>query len=211
MTRTTVVLDLGETLVDETSMWHGWADFLGVPAFTLFGVLGGLAARGANHRLFLDAFLPGADFEQTRAAKERVTPWVMTRADLYSDAEPCLAQLKDEGWRVVVGGNQPEAFQRLVEELDLPVDLVTSSGELGFEKPDRAFYAAVAARAGVEVEACVHVGDRVDNDVVAAAHAGMAAVHVVRGPWGFLHAGDPAITNQVRSLDELPELLRAMR
>ena len=211
MTRTTVVLDLGETLVDETSMWRGWAEYLGVPEFTLFGVLGGLAARAEDHQLFLDAFRPGADWAQTRAAKEKVTPWALTRADLYPDAESCLAQLQEDGWRVVVGGNQPEAFQRLVEQLDLPVDMVTSSAELGVAKPEPAFYEAVAARAGVATHECVHVGDRVDNDVVGAARAGMTPVHVVRGPWGFLHAGDPAVTHQVRTLAELPLLLRALR
>lgn len=211
MTLTTVVLDLGETLVDETSMWQSWADYLGVPAFTLFGVLGGLAARGQDHRLFLEAFRPGAEWDEVRAAKEQTSPWVMTRTDLYPDAEPCLAQLRQDGWHVVVGGNQPESFQRLVKELELPVDLVTSSGELGVAKPDQAFYEAVAAKAGVRTTQCVHVGDRVDNDVVGAARAGMTPVHVRRGPWGLLHAQDPAITHQVPALTELPALLRRLR
>jgi HAD superfamily hydrolase (TIGR01509 family) len=211
VTMTTVVLDLGETLVDETSLWRGWAEFLGVPAFTLFGVLGGLAARDEDHRLFLQAFRPEADWEETRAAKEQVTQWAMSRADLYPDVESCLTQLKEDGWQVVVGGNQPEAFQRMVEQLDLPVDLVTSSAELGVAKPEPEFYQAVAAKVGVATNNCVHVGDRVDNDVVGAARAGMTAVHIVRGPWGFLHADDPAVTHQIRGLRELPGLLRGMR
>ncbi|MDX6219472.1 MAG: hypothetical protein QOJ48_1153 [Frankiales bacterium] len=211
MTLTTVVLDLGETLVDETSLWQDWADFLGVPAFTFFGVLGGLAARDQDHRRFLDAFRPGETWEDVLAAKNRAAPWAMSRADLYLDAEPCLAELKTDGWQVVVGGNQPEAFQRLVQELALPVDLVTSSGELGVAKPDRAFYDALAGKAGVTTAQCVHVGDRVDNDVVGAAAAGMTPVHLVRGPWGFLHAADPGVKHQVRSLSELPALLRTLR
>jgi HAD superfamily hydrolase (TIGR01549 family) len=211
LTLTTVVLDLGETLVDETSMWQGWADFLCVPAFTLFGVLGGLAAREEDHRGFLTTFRPDADWAEVRAAKEQVTPWTMTRRDLYPDAEACLGDLREDGWRVVVGGNQPVSFQRLVEGLELPVDLVTSSGELGADKPEKAFYEAIAARAGVRVDECVHVGDRVDNDVVGAANAGMTAVHLVRGPWGYLHADHPAVQHQVPSLIELPGLLRTLR
>src|SRR5205814_314498 len=47
---TAVVFDVGETLVDETAMWERAADACGVPRFTLMGVLGGLAARGEDHR-----------------------------------------------------------------------------------------------------------------------------------------------------------------
>ena len=115
----------------------------------------------------------------------------------------------------MVGGNQPAAFQRLVEQLALPVDLVTSSGELGADKPDPEFYRRVAARVGVAPGQCVHVGDRVDNDVVGARAAGMVAVHLRRGPWGVLHAGDPALdapgVHRLEGLDGLPELLRQPR
>jgi HAD superfamily hydrolase (TIGR01509 family) len=135
--------------------------------------------------------------------------------DLYPDALPCLRTLRREQWRVVVGGNQPTAFQQLVEDLDLPVDLVTSSGELGAEKPAREFYLRLAERAGAAPEQCVHVGDRVDNDVVGAAAAGMTVVHLQRGPWGLLHADDPATqapgVHRLRSLEPLPSLLRRLR
>jgi len=211
VTLTTVVFDLGETLVDETPLWQGWADYLGVPAFTLFGVLGGLVARGQDHQDFLQAFRPGADWATTRDAKEEQLPWGAGEALLYPDVLACLGQLRRDGWRIVVGGNQPAAFQRAVELLDLPVDVVTSSAELGIAKPAPGFYAAIAARAAAEPEECVHVGDRVDNDVVGASAAGMTAIHVVRGPWGHLFADDPAIGHQVRSLDALPALLASLR
>jgi HAD superfamily hydrolase (TIGR01549 family) len=207
----TVMFDIGETLVDETRLWAGWADWLGVPAFTLYGVLGGLAARGEDHRRFVELLDPRATFEDERAAKEAAGRGWSSGVDLYPDALPCLRELHDDGWRLIVGGNQPATFQRLVEELALPVDVVVSSGGLGVEKPDPAFFVAAAAAAGVHVSDCVHVGDRVDNDIVAARAAGMRPVHVRRGPWGVLHAHDPAIEVQVSSLTELPALLRTWR
>jgi HAD superfamily hydrolase (TIGR01509 family) len=208
----TVLFDVGETLVDETRLWSGWARWLGVPEFTLYGVLGGLAARGEDHQGFLELLRPGADLAAESAAKAAAgIDWELSAADLYDDAVPCLAALRDDGWRIVVGGNQPAAVQRLIEDLALPVDLVVSSGGLGAAKPDREFFVRAAAAAGVEVSDCVHVGDRVDNDVVAAASAGMTAVHVRRGPWGLLHAGDPRIEHQVTSLLQLPDLLRSLR
>jgi HAD superfamily hydrolase (TIGR01549 family) len=201
-----VVFDVGETLVDETRLWASWAEELGVPAFTLFGVLGGLAARGQDHRDFLQLVRP-----DLRWPYEEKRPWQLTVDDLYADAVPCLTALKADGWTVVVGGNQPAAVQRLVEELGLPVDHVTSSDTVGAAKPDPAFFAGVAAEVGVRPDECVHVGDRVDNDVVGARAGGMLPVHLVRGPWGVLHAGDPAVDLQVRSLVELPALLEGLR
>ena len=211
---TTVVFDVGETLVDETPSWTAWADWLGVPAFTLFGALGGLVARGQDHRDVVPLLLPGRTLEGERAARLAAGhPWPPPR--LYPDALPCLRALRDDGWRLVVGGNQPVAFQRLVEVLDLPVDRVTSSGELGAEKPDPEFYRRVAAAAGAAPEECVSVGDRVDNDVVGARAAGMTAVHLRRGPWGVLHGEDPALAEpgvqQVDGLAALPALLSALR
>jgi hypothetical protein len=39
----------------------------------------------------------------------------------------------------------------------------------------------------------------------------MLPVHVRRGPWGILHADDPAVDLQVSSLTELPALLETLR
>lgn len=200
---TTVVLDVGETLVDETSHWTAWAQHLGVPAFTLFAALGGLVARGQDHRDVVRLVRPDTDF-----ATER--PHVLEPPlELYPDALPCLQALRVDGWRTVVGGNQSQAFQRLVERLDLPVDLVTSSGELGAEKPSPEFYRRVAERAGVAPQECVHVGDRADNDLAGAAAAGMTVVHLRRGPWALLHPARAA--HALDGLAELPPLLRALR
>lgn len=207
----TVLFDVGETLVDETRLWATWAEWLRVPAFTLYGVLGGLAARGEDHQRFVELLRPGSSFEQERLAKEAAGVGWSQGIDLYPDAVPCLAALAADGWRVVVGGNQPAAFQRLIEGLGLPVDLVVSSGGLGAAKPSAEFFVRAAAAAGVAAGDCVHVGDRVDNDVVAARAAGMTPVHVRRGPWGVLHADSPAIDRQVSSLAELPQLLRGLR
>lgn len=212
---TTVVFDVGETLVDETRQWATWAAWLGVPEFTLYGVLGGLAATGKDHREFVPLLKPGATFEDERAAKEAAgRGWAsLGPPDLYPDVAPCLEALRADSWRIVVGGNQPAAFQRLVEQLDLPVDLVTSSGSLGTEKPAAAFYEGVARLAGVTTQQCVHVGDRIDNDLVGAREAGMSVVHLRRGPWGVLHghlAAEHGVP-QITSLAALPSLLAALR
>lgn len=80
------------------------------------------------------------------------------------------------------------------------------SDEMGVHKPDPAFFAASLRLMGDPDPATVaYVGDRIDNDVVPAAAAGMRAVWLRRGPWGVIHAVpegvEPALT--VDSLDEL--------
>ena len=64
-----VFLDVGETLVDETRDWQAWADHLRVPRMTWFGVLGGIAARGENHRTIFARLAPGIDVAAEDAAR----------------------------------------------------------------------------------------------------------------------------------------------
>jgi FMN phosphatase YigB (HAD superfamily) len=79
------------------------------------------------------------------------------------------------------------------------------SASMGVSKPDPAFFAAALALMGDPDPADVaYVGDRVDNDVRPAAAAGLRAVWLRRGPWGFLSTDDEGVASlEVRSLDEL--------
>ncbi len=93
--------------------------------------------------------------------------------------------------------------------MDLPVDAIRTSDEWGVEKPEPAFFDKVVELAGVPASRVAYVGDRLDNDVLPAADAGMLPILVRRGPWGYLHAERPeaATVPIVDSLLELPELL----
>jgi FMN phosphatase YigB (HAD superfamily) len=61
-------------------------------------------------------------------------------------------------------------------------DLVASSGGLGVEKPSDAFFAKLIELAGEPPRAIAYVGDRVDNDIVPAADAGLVTVLVAWPP-----------------------------
>jgi len=57
------------------------------------------------------------------------------------------------------------------------------------------------------------VGDRLDNDVLPALAAGMIAVFLRRGPWGYIHTTHPDSAKahlRVESLDELSQHLQAL-
>ena len=202
-----VFLDVGETIVDEKRVWESWADWLGVPRFTFMAVLGEMIERGESHTAVFEEFRPGFDLEADRAARAVAgTLWTIEPQDLYPDVRPCLERLRADGYTVGISGNQPAGVTAMLRALDLPVDVLATSADWGVEKPSAAFFARVAELAGTEPARIAYVGDRVDNDVLPALEAGMVAVHVRRGPWGFLQEPPPAAI-RIRSLDELPAVL----
>ena len=61
MTIRAVVFDVGETLVDETRAWTAWADALKVPRLTFLATLGGVNARGGDHREVFEILRPDVE------------------------------------------------------------------------------------------------------------------------------------------------------
>jgi len=195
-----VFFDVGETLVDEEGYWGRVARLLGVPRHVVLAGLGATIANGEPH---------GSLYE--RLGLERpvsVDDVVYGRGELYPDAVPCLARLHADGYVVGIAGNQTEALERWARNEKLPVDVIGSSGGWGVAKPAPAFFARVVAEARCEPGEVAYVGDRVDNDVLPALEAGLVAVHVRRGPWGYLQRGAEQAHLRVDSLSELPEALR---
>jgi len=185
-----VVFDVGETLVDETRHWTLVAEAAGMPPLTLMGVLGGLIGQGRDFGEVWDVLgvpKPAGEFP--------LETW-------YPDALPCLARLREGGFRVCACGNTPVGTEALVAP---HVDAAASSAGWGVSKPSPAFFERVAELAEAPPEKIAYVGDRVDNDVVPALAAGMVAVHLRRGPWGYLQAPPPQAI-RISSLDELPEV-----
>jgi FMN phosphatase YigB (HAD superfamily) len=186
-----VVFDVGETLLDETALWESAADAARVPRFTLMGILGGLAARGEPH----------SNVWNVLGIARPATSW--SADGFYLDALPALRGLRARGIVVGAVGNTPVEAEELLRE---HVDFVGSSARWGVEKPAGAFFERVAGEARLPSAEIAYVGDRVDNDVAPALAAGMVAVHIRRGPWGYLHEPPPEAL-RIDTLDELPQVL----
>jgi FMN phosphatase YigB (HAD superfamily) len=65
----------------------------------------------------------------------------------------------------------------------------------------------------VPADQIAYVGDRLDNDVLPSLAAGMTAVFVRRGPWGWMHAERAEIEQahiRLESLLDLPDRLAAL-
>ena len=92
----------------------------------------------------------------------------------------------------------------------LPADVISSSASLGVRKPDPAFFGKVVELMGQPAGHVAYVGDRVDNDVLPAAAAGLMAIHVRRGPWGRLQRTPPEATLGLDDLASLPDALASL-
>ena len=212
MTIRAVVFDVGETLVDETRAWSSWADWLGIPRLTFLAVCGAVIARGGSDHLEPFRILrPGMDLAAEVRRREAAGESDRILAeDFYPDAVACLRAVRDAGYRVGVVGNQPASAEALFHELGVTLDLVASSGSWGVHKPDPRFFDRLIAEIGLPPGEIAYVGDRVDNDVRPAAAAGMTAIFLRRGPWGWIQALDgdpPEAAATVESLGELPATL----
>ena len=130
--------------------------------------------------------------------------------DLYPDAWECLERVGELGFRVGIVGNQTETLEAWARESALPADVISSSASLGVRKPDPAFFRKVAELMGQAAPELAYVGDRVDNDVLPAAAAGLAAVHVRRGPWGRLQRTPPEAALGLDDLASLPDALASL-
>ena len=65
---------------------------------------------------------------------------------------------------------------------DVGETLVDETRAWGRRKPSPEFFARVVQAAGLPPEQIAYVGDRLDNDVLPAADAGMTSVFPRRGP-----------------------------
>ena len=203
-----VVLDVGETLVDETRVFRTWAEIFGLPEFTLMAVLGGSISNANDAdgwRRFFE-LIQHPDWQDSRPEFEE-RYGAMRPDDLYPDALRAIDGLKERGYRVAITANQPARRHAELEALGVSVEAMGMSDAMGVFKPDPAFFARTLELLGSPSPADVaYVGDRVDNDVRPSAAAGMRAVWIRRGPWGLLHEDRDGIAHLVvRSLDELVE------
>ena len=203
-----VVLDVGETLIDETRIFRTWAEVFGIPQFTLMAVLGGSISneeRPEDWRRFFELLQQPEWRDRQPEVEERFGGF--RGEDLYPDALRALEGLRSKGYRVAITANQPARRDAELRALGVEVEVMAMSEAMGVSKPDPAFFARTLELIGSPDPSDVaYVGDRVDNDVRPSRAAGMRAVWIRRGPWGYLHEDATGAAHlEVRSLDELVE------
>lgn len=208
----TIAFDVGETLVRDDRYWASWADWLGAPRHTVSALVGAVVAQGRDNADALRLIRPGLDIAAEYAAREAAGRGEhLDDTDLYDDVRPALAELQRLGVRVVIAGNQTVKAGDLLRGLDLPVDVIATSGEWRCAKPSREFFDRVVDVAGAPRQSILYVGDHPANDTFAAAGAGLRTAHLRRGPWGHLWADDPQVRHTadwvIDSLHDLPDIV----
>ena len=119
---------------------------------------------------------------------------------LYDDVLPTLALLGAYRLGLVSNGNSyPERVG-----LGRYFKFVLFAHDHGVRKPESAFYEAVLAAAGCGAAELIHVGDSIENDVVAAQALGIRAVWLNRDRKRNIASGAWA---EIHSLADLPDVL----
>jgi HAD superfamily hydrolase (TIGR01549 family) len=97
---------------------------------------------------------------------------------LYDDVAPTLKAISARGCKVGVISNASNDTIKVYDEMGLSplIDMVVTSEEAGFFKPQPGIFRMALERAGVTPDEAVHVGDQYEMDTVGALGAGMKAV-----------------------------------
>lgn len=209
-----VVFDVGECLVNEAREYGTWADWLGVPRHTFSATFGAVIARGLDYRETFQVFRPGFDLDEERLKRATAgQPETFDEDDLYPDVRPTLARLREHGVWIGIAGNQTVRAGGILRGLGLPADMVATSDDWGFAKPDLAFFEQLVKVTPFRENEILYVGDRLDNDVQPAASVGLYTALIRRGPWGIIQQDAPEAdlvpTMRIESLDELPDRISA--
>ncbi|RLF60391.1 MAG: haloacid dehalogenase [Thermoplasmata archaeon] len=97
---------------------------------------------------------------------------------------PTLLKLKKRGYRlgVISNGLAVKQWEKLVSlGLHHLFNVVVTSEEVGYEKPDRRIFQIAVEKLNLKPEECVMVGDRIDVDIKGAKSLGMKTIRIKRG------------------------------
>jgi putative hydrolase of the HAD superfamily len=128
-----------------------------------------------------------------------------TKLVLFDDVVPTLKELKRRGLILGLISNVERDLTATLKELELPswLDIVVTSLDAGFSKPQPEIFKEAVRRAGVQPSQAVYVGDQYQIDCVGAEGASIKGILLDRG--GYFEE----ITNcpRIRSLAELTAYL----
>ena len=128
------------------------------------------------------AFLGSLDKKDELMAKA-TQRWLFTESDLYLDAKSCMEDIRETGAKIGIVANQAEtsldALKR--DQLAPLIDFFGISAIVGIEKPDPKIFQLALSELGSEASRTVHIGNRLDTDVLPAQSLGMRTVWILRG------------------------------
>jgi putative hydrolase of the HAD superfamily len=120
---------------------------------------------------------------------------------LFDDVAPTLNDLKSRGLILGLISNVERDLTATINELGLPswLDIVVTSLDAGFNKPQPEIFEEAMRRAAVQPSKAIYVGDQYQVDCVGANHAGMKGILLDRSSYYEEITDCP----RIRSLAEL--------
>ena len=129
------------------------------------------------------------------------------QVELYADVDPVLDVLSTDYTLVAVSDGNADIS---LTGIDRWFDFSVSAAEVGHQKPHPLVFETAMSRAGAGREETVHIGDDEHRDIFGACEAGIRTVWLNRSNRGWSHTECKA-DYHIRSLSELPEILRKMQ
>ena len=115
--------------------------------------------------------------------------WPKQLEKLYPQSQEVLQSLHGR-YKLGIIANQSAGTEKRLVQFGIRdyFDVVVSSAEAGFAKPDKRIFELALSQADCSVREACMVGDRLDNDIVPAAEMGMSTVWVRQGWFGMGNA-----------------------
>jgi putative hydrolase of the HAD superfamily len=143
-----------------------------------------VAAFAADAYLHMIDTLCGGDPRTIERVRQRVRAMTgnLDVFQLRPDIDGLLRRLCARGLKLGIVANQPQSARERLARAGIGVlfEHQGLSGLTGFSKPDPRAFQTAAEALGVAPDACIMVGDRIDNDIAPAKALGMATI-LLRG------------------------------
>ena len=140
--------------------------------------------------------------------------WKFSDADLYGDAKNCIEQMRAQGCAIGIVANQAATVvDSLTAHGITPlIDFMGVSALVGLEKPNPEIFQHAMSALGCAPEQIIHIGNRLDTDVLPAQALGMRTAWILRGEANPEPSESDLATPDIvlKSLSGIPDAIAAL-
>jgi len=160
-----------------------------------------------NHFCEIFKKLGTSDVESQSLSRQVKEEYLNTEQwSVFSDVKPVLSELSRNGYRHFIASNHVPELDDLVTALGIRnlFQEVFSSGNIGYEKPNKKFFEHIFKEAKLTADECVLIGDSYAADIAGALSVNMnpILVRAANSNWYRWHSAN---------LEGVPEILKVMK
>ncbi len=128
---------------------------------------------------------------------------------LYDDVEECLLKLKKKSIKtaIITDGIPIKQYEKILRlKIDILIDLVVISDEIGIKKPNPELFNYCLKKFGVNGSETIYVGDRIDKDIIPSNFNGIFSVYIHRGGKYDTYKADSKFKEELKPNFEITDL-----